>query len=227
MNIRISEDGTHTIYGPYRDGDKPEFSADPVSATVSFDICEYRVRHSKLHHLDFSDVACYNTPTGEEPILCVVTTEGKVGDHIENLYFTFPNDMYAPAKSDVDDEVNHPKHYTGRKADLECIMFTELMPSLAANAFKYVWRCDDKGNRTEDLEKARWYLNRANHMYYGEAVQGRKVRRLMLNVLNGSDFDDWHKHVLSAIIDGEYSNAYNAISAMIGKPECPVDTSLL
>jgi hypothetical protein len=122
---------------------------------------------------------------------------------------------YGPYR---EDEVNHPKHYTGHKADLECIMFTELMPSLASNAFKYVWRCDDKGNKTEDLEKARWYLDRANHVYYGAAVvRGHKVRRLMLNIINGSDFDDWHKHVLNAIIDGEYSTAYNAISGLLGE----------
>ena len=120
----------------------------------------------------------------------------------------------------IDDEVNHPKHYTGHKADMECIMFTELLPSLAANAFKYVWRCDDKGNQTEDLEKAQWYLKRS---YYdlcsvGKSM-GRKMRHFLLEIISASDFDDWHKLVLSEIIKGHYSYAYNDISDKIGKPK--------
>ena len=220
MGIRAIWDGKNTTYGPYRDGDKPEFTADPVGATVSFDIFDHQVQDSNLYHPDYSEIVCLNDSWR------VVTSDGKIGDHIENLYFTFPSRPDTPTKTDVEDEVNHPKHYTGRKADLECIMFTELMPSLAANAFKYVWRCDDKGNKTEDLEKALWYLDRAKHVHYDRAVRGRKVRSFMLTILNGSDFDDWHELVLSAIINGEYSKAYNAISDMIGKPEFPVDTSL-
>lgn len=27
-------------------------------------------------------------------------------------------------------------------------------------AFKYLWRCDRKGKKTEDIEKARWYLDK-------------------------------------------------------------------
>jgi hypothetical protein len=28
------------------------------------------------------------------------------------------------------------------------------------NAVKYIWRADEKGNDMEDLEKARWYIDR-------------------------------------------------------------------
>ena len=34
-----------------------------------------------------------------------------------------------------------------------------------------------------------------------------------------SDFDDWHKRVLSEIIQGYYSRAYDAISDIVGKPK--------
>ena len=30
-----------------------------------------------------------------------------------------------------------------------------------AQAFKYIWRCRDKDNTTEDLEKAGYYINQA------------------------------------------------------------------
>ena len=218
MGVRVSENGAYITYGPYQGGDELEFTEDPASATVSFDIFNYKVRNSELKHLPYDEVAYYNAPTGEEPDWCVVTTEGKIGDSIENLYFTFQSDMYAPAKSDVEDEVNHPKHYTGHKADLECITFTELLPSLASNAFKYVWRCDDKGNKTEDLEKARWYLNRVFSIGGREYVPGHGVRHLMSGIIEGSDFDDWHKSVLIKIVNGYYVDAYNDISDLIGLP---------
>ena len=218
MGVKVSENGAYTTYGPYRDGDKPEFTADPVTATVSFDIFDDKVRHSKLHHPDYSKVACHIVPTGDNADWCVIDRDGTVGGYIENLYFTFPGKPNAPAKSGMSDDVNHPKHYTGRKADLECIMFTELLPSLSANAFKYVWRCDDKGDKTEDLEKARWYLNRVCATDFWEHVPGPKVRHLMSGIIEGSDFDDWHKGVLTAIIEGHYVDAYNDISDLIGKP---------
>ena len=101
MGVRVSENGAYITYGPYQGGDELEFTEDPASATVSFDIFNYKVRNSELKHLPYDEVAYYNAPTGEEPDWCVVTTEGKIGDSIENLYFTFQSDMYAPAKSDV------------------------------------------------------------------------------------------------------------------------------
>ena len=217
MGIRAIMDEAHITYGPYRDGDKPEFTADPALATASFDIFEYKVCDSKLKHSHCDEVACFCAPDGDEPDWCVIDSDGSVGDHIENLYFTFPGKPDAPVKSDMEDTVNHPKHYTGRKADLECIMFTELMPSLAANAFKYVWRCDDKKNKTEDLEKARWYLNRVCATDFLEHAPGRKARSLMSGLIEGSDFDYWHKRVLIKIINGYYVDAYNAISDLIGK----------
>lgn len=65
------------------------------------------------------------------------------------------------------DMVNHPPHYTNGDAkcpdcgsSIECITITETMNFNMGNALKYIWRADLKGNSVEDLEKARWYLNR-------------------------------------------------------------------
>ena len=221
MGIRAIMDGKNTTYGPYHGGDELEFADDPVYATVSFDIFDFKVRDSKLYRHSHSTVACY-TSDREADNWCVVTPWGKVGYCIENLYFTFPSNMYAPTKSDVEEEVDHPKHYTGHKADLECIMFTELLPPLTGNAFKYVWRCDDKGNKTEDLEKARWYLDRACAIGYGEPSLDRRIQHLMVGMIDSSDFDEWHKLTLDKIVKGYYVDAYNDISDTIEKPRyCP------
>lgn len=66
----------------------------------------------------------------------------------------------------LDDKVNHPSHYT--YGDIEVVDFIEQVtkdykPELAfaiGNAIKYISRANRK-NGKEDLDKARWYLNRA------------------------------------------------------------------
>ena len=57
------------------------------------------------------------------------------------------------------DMVNHPPHYTAHPSGVECIQITEHMSFCLGNAMKYLWRADLK-NGVEDLEKARWYIDR-------------------------------------------------------------------
>jgi hypothetical protein len=58
------------------------------------------------------------------------------------------------------DPVNHPKHYTDHPSGIECIQITEHMGFNLGNALKYIWRCDLKKDAIEDLEKAKWYIER-------------------------------------------------------------------
>ena len=63
------------------------------------------------------------------------------------------------------DAVNHPPHYTA--GGVECIDaleaatvgLTGIEAVCTANAIKYLWRWKRKGG-TEDLRKARWYIER-------------------------------------------------------------------
>lgn len=57
------------------------------------------------------------------------------------------------------DPVNHPKHYTQHPSGVECIQITEHMNFCLGNAIKYIWRASLK-NGIEDLEKAKWYIER-------------------------------------------------------------------
>lgn len=59
----------------------------------------------------------------------------------------------------MNDNVNHPKHYTEHPSGVECIRITEHMNFCLGNAIKYIWRADLKGG-IEDLRKAAWYINR-------------------------------------------------------------------
>ena len=62
-------------------------------------------------------------------------------------------------------DVDHPPHYTAGK--IECIEAIEaattglegLEAVCTANVIKYVWRWKRK-NGVQDLEKAKWYLDR-------------------------------------------------------------------
>jgi hypothetical protein len=58
------------------------------------------------------------------------------------------------------DPVNHPTHYTSHPSGVECITITEHMGFNLGNALKYIWRADLKGNSIEDLQKAKWYVER-------------------------------------------------------------------
>jgi len=65
------------------------------------------------------------------------------------------------------DLVNHPPHYKYNDKGIECIDAIEAALDareyegyLRGQIFKYTWRCNYKGKKLEDLQKAQWYLNR-------------------------------------------------------------------
>jgi len=65
----------------------------------------------------------------------------------------------------VNDQVNHPSHYTS--GAIECIDAIESATAnltgteayCTGNAIKYLWRWKQKGGK-QDLAKARWYIER-------------------------------------------------------------------
>lgn len=70
---------------------------------------------------------------------------------------------------DPDDMVNHPLHYNRSPSGVECIDVIEHMTFNIGAAMKYLWRCGDKGDPIQDLEKAVWYaqreIQRLNKLY--------------------------------------------------------------
>ena len=59
------------------------------------------------------------------------------------------------------DLVNHPPHYKS-ESGLESIDVIEAfdLGFNLGNAVKYILRCNKKGNKIQDLDKAIWYLKR-------------------------------------------------------------------
>jgi len=58
------------------------------------------------------------------------------------------------------DPVTKPQHYCSHPSGIEAISICDKMNFCLGNAFKYLYRCDLKGNTLQDLNKAKWYLER-------------------------------------------------------------------
>jgi len=56
--------------------------------------------------------------------------------------------------------VDHPAHYNAHPSGVECIQIVEWMNFNLGNAVKFIWRSGEKAATIEDLQKARWYLDR-------------------------------------------------------------------
>jgi hypothetical protein len=56
--------------------------------------------------------------------------------------------------------VDHPNHYN--QGAIECIDVIEQLNFgfNLGNALKYIWRCEGKNKKIEDLRKAIWYIER-------------------------------------------------------------------
>ncbi|WNM54531.1 nucleotide kinase [Staphylococcus phage S-CoN_Ph19] len=106
--------------------------------------------------------------------VAVVKVDGIGTIEIDDNYdfISVPKPTSKEVEKTLDDKVNRPTHYT--YGDIEIIDFIEQVtkdykPELAfaiGNAIKYISRANRK-NGKEDLDKARWYLNRAFEKWEG------------------------------------------------------------
>lgn len=106
--------------------------------------------------------------------VAIVEIDGVGTIEIDDNYdfISVPRPTSKEVEKTLDDKVDHPSHYT--YGDIEIIEFIEQVtkdykPELAfaiGNAIKYISRANRK-NGKEDLDKARWYLNRAFEKWEG------------------------------------------------------------
>lgn len=77
------------------------------------------------------------------------TVQVPTAEHMDKMYGNIEHDA-----------VNHPSHYT--RGNIEVIDFIEdqQLPYHLGNVIKYIARAGYKGDKLEDLKKARWYLDR-------------------------------------------------------------------
>ena len=58
------------------------------------------------------------------------------------------------------DKVNHPCHYNVGTIEVITVIEDWKLNFNLGNAIKYIGRCEHKNNKTEDIKKAIWYLER-------------------------------------------------------------------
>ena len=72
----------------------------------------------------------------------------------------------------IKDDINKPEHYTLPRAASDCFSVQQQLGLLTdhpvAAAFKYIWRCKQKGTELKDLKKAQWFITKAIELYEAE-----------------------------------------------------------
>lgn len=85
----------------------------------------------------------------------------KIGGRLESATI-LKETKSQPVNAGIYDLVNHPKHYTFGKYEVIDVL-QDWFPNepLLWQVVKYVARANHKGLKVQDLEKARFYLNKA------------------------------------------------------------------
>lgn len=65
----------------------------------------------------------------------------------------------------MSDNVNHPSHYNYGKIEVIDFIEDQELGFCLGNCVKYICRYGRKNNPKEDLEKAKWYLERELKKY--------------------------------------------------------------
>lgn len=97
---------------------------------------------------------------------CITDNQGNEGHYWSNekeltIYFKKVNTLPNKQK----EMVNHPSHYKNNTFECIDIMLDvfgkdKTVAFCELNAFKYLWRSNNKGTDIQDKKKAIWYLNK-------------------------------------------------------------------
>lgn len=115
------------------------------------------------------------------------------------------------------DSIDHPSHYNDRNIGFECIELTEWQTFSAGNAIKYLWRFRSKGKPLEDLQKARWYAQRAAMLGQGVAqanINCVDILKLLIDHTQGFERVAWQ-----ALKANDWHMCIEAIDRMVGRLE--------
>lgn len=103
-------------------------------------------------------------PKKKEVVLSLAHKKEEEKEVVLSLAHMVAKTLEEPKKEDV---INHPSHYTRGKIEVIDFIEDQQLPYHLGNVIKYVARAGHKGDKLEDLKKARWYLDR----YINEVMQ--------------------------------------------------------
>lgn len=119
------------------------------------------------------------------------------------------------------DIINHPAHYTGVIAEIECIDIARHLNFQLGNALKYVWRAGKKGGsdmELEDLKKALWYLQDSIGHGYNDFDKCDHIAEEITQIVTRDD-DSLKANVLRNIAAQRVLAAANGVLQMIEELE--------
>ena len=96
--------------------------------------------------------------------------------------------------------VNQPAHYNWHPAGIPCIDISELMSANAAAALEYIWRAKHKGNEREDLQKAKFRIEREIQLQEKGKGRTEKAHLPHLFVPISQPFGDLSKCVFRLLV---------------------------
>ena len=118
------------------------------------------------------------------------------------------------------DPINHPAHYAGIAAGIECIDITRHLPYALGCAVKYLWRAGkkDPAKKLEDIEKALWYIEE----YLDHRVAAGHIRPAAAAVFAllpiqdiAEDLNGCRWSIIGSIIRGDFMLAKTSLVAWI------------
>ena len=113
------------------------------------------------HSIDCSEVFCEECPFENLFGSCQELTSN---ENIEraNKYLIERANKYLMEinKTIPTDNVNNPSHYNTGTIEVITVIEDWKLNFNLGNAIKYIGRCEHKENKKQDLEKAKWYIER-------------------------------------------------------------------
>lgn len=108
----------------------------------------------------------------------------------------------------MNDPVTCPKHYTYHPSGVEAIEIASYMDFCTGNAFKYVFRAEEKEDMKLDYQKALWYIDR------GLTKVNPSIMHLVQRVLK-FESNRLRRQALEAIANGDQKEARTFVKTLI------------
>lgn len=104
-------------------------------------------------------------------------------------------------------------HYQQHLSEVECIELSEEFDFCIGNAIKYIWRAGHKTvDVRPDLEKAEWYLLRANRTK-SQSLPAHKAERLSAYLAH--EGADWRRMAIYSVCTGDVQEALEVIRELM------------
>ena len=132
-----------------------------VANRLGIPTVEYAKQKAKIRKAPKKKAASLPTPEAKNGYLYTWVNTNGLNEEVKAKLAERLNPEAITMEEPQSDPVNHPAHY--KVGGIETIDFIEAkkLGYHLGNAVKYISRADHKGNRKQDLEKAKWYIDRA------------------------------------------------------------------